>query len=922
MQQGPSGFGSALAARTPLTVSAPAYPAGADLAASTGWGESIEITRALSGELPDTASDVVGGISATVKVTGDAYADGAPQPLRPRDLRAWLGSSLTVAAGYDGLTVPVFAGQVADLDASEAEGEVTLSARDATDQLNEPVRLPAFGSSVSAYALGEIRRYPTNTEAVVVNILHANGIRQTPAPRAGCEISVPCVGGWLADIGWVLPAGPGVSGSWLSAGRFGSVPFGPVVLRAFTRTQCTYVNGYTTIEAFVLMPTAAGRQTALSLALTSGGSVRVEVEPGRAYVYADGSGQSGLVAQVTGIGTGWHHLAVEVKGNSYVRVWLDGAVYGTSSNAWPANPGTGFVENLSWGNVRVQGVALHYTSQPGVGPASNIASFVPQADVSRGALELVTVPEIDGDNAWDTLKAIAQAELGMVGFDENGRFFFRTRAELAARVNPVATWGVDLVDDIRASASVDAILTRITARVRSAPGIEQTLGGGSIEPVPALVADRIIEVPAGNSSVILSTSTPFIPGRQVLPAHTIFGPHQTSQGFILCRDKGGTEVYTGSAVRAWVTPLSSTSVRVTFSSFVSSTLYAVWPVAESWSETLVDGLVSGGPGLWLHGTRFSDQARTEQTIDRANAAAVATWGNRLNAFGDSVWWQDADTVDPFLAGVLADTAGPRATIADVTVPADPRLQLGDPVRLEDVTGRVPGIVARITSIRLRISLDVEGGMIGTYGLRQIPGAIPDVTRHPVSVRRSVGSTAVMEANATDFTSRQWMVDRGQGWVDLAGETASSYTTPAATAEMDGWRYRCVFRSLAGTDYTKPATLSVGSSPVSPPAVTTHPSTAGRYAEIDGPTGTNYVQLEAAASGQGVTCQWQRQAVGSGQWSNLAGATSTQLSHAVTTANGYVGDPSTNYRFRAVFTNAGGVAISNSSGDWTVAVYQP
>ncbi|CAH0246827.1 hypothetical protein [Microbacterium sp. Bi128] len=919
MQQGPSGFASALAARTPLTVSAPVPSAGADLAASDGWGESIEIVRALSGELPDSASDVVGGISATVKVTGDAYAAGAPQPLRPRDLRAWLGSSIDVAAGYDGLTVPVFSGQVADLDASEADGEVTLSARDAADRLNAPVRLPAFGSTVSAYTLGAVRRYPTNTEAVVVNILHANGIRVTPAPRAGCELSVPCVGGWIADIGWVMPTGAGIAGPWLSAGRLGSAPFGSVNLAGFTRAQCAYLLGYTTVEAFIQMPTGTDRRTAFRLNLF-GGSVWVEVEAGRAYVYSSNDSASGLVAQVTGIGTGWQHLAVEVKGNSYVRVWLNGAVYGTSTSTWTVNPGSGFIERVTWGDVRIQGLALHFTSQPGVGPASNISAFEPAADVSRGALDLLTVPEIDGDNSWDTLKQIAQAELGMVGFDELGRFFFRTRADLGARVNPVTTWGVDLVDDIRASASVDAILTRITARVKSAPGIEQTLGGGPLEPVPALVADRIIEIPTGTSSVVLSTSTPFTPGRQVLPSVTTPASAEQTSGFVLCSDRAGTSPYTGTSARAWITPLSQTSVKVTFFSSISSTLYAVVPTNDQWSEPRVDGLVSGGPGLWIYGTRFSDEARTEQTVDRANAAAVATWGTRLNAFGESVWWQDAATVDPFLAAVLNDTAGPRATIADVTVPADPRLQLGDPVRLEDVTGRVPGIVARITSIKLRISLDVEGGMIGTYGLRQIVGTVPDVSGHPVSVTRTVGSTTVMDAAASGFDSQQWQVDRGDGWGDLAGETGSTYTTPAATVGMDGWRYRCVFRSLAGTDYTRPATLTVAAPVVAAPLVTVHPSTEGRYVEVNGPTGAYLVRLDAAATGSGVSCQWQRQVAPSGPWSNIAGATSTQLQHAVTAANGYIGEPATAYRFRAVFTNAGGTTITNPSGVWDVADY--
>ncbi|MCT2086772.1 hypothetical protein M3D75_11655 [Microbacterium enclense] len=920
MQTGPAGYAAALAARQPLTVSAPVTEAGVDLAAA--WAETIEVRRELSGELPDSASTVVGGVSATLTARGDAYATGAPSPMRPADVREWLNAATSAAAGYAGLTVPVFTGRSASLDASEANGTLELVARDGAALLTEPVYLPAYGSTVKPYALGDITRYPTNTEGVVVNVLHRNGIRVTPAPRSGCVLSVPGVGGWLADTGWTFPTAGGASAAWLTSGRFGSAPnVAQNVVRGYLSGRVAYGVNYVMIEAFIRVGTP--RTNVLSLTLP-GGSVSIDVTATTLNVRAYAGAASALLVS-SPIDAGWRHVCVEVRGNTYRAVWVDGAPVGSSTATWSVNPGTGWVSSASWIGVDVQAVAVHVSGSQNVAPSPTIATFSPEADVARGALDLLSVPDVAGRDSWDVLKEIAAAELGMVGFSESGRFFFKNRAELAANTIPVATWGIDLVDDLQPAVSVDAVITRATATVQRVPGIDSGRGAETenTTAVPALVADRVLTVPSGTSSVVLSGDRFLAEGQHVTVIASPGQAWDTAVGMALCTDSSGVTRYTGTDVSAWITPVSQTSVRLNFFNAGGFPVYVVWP--RAWTKEGSAALQQvpfdfegGGPAFWILGYRFTDEAGVEEVVDRSDAPGVATWGTRLKEFGESPWWQDAATVDAFLSSVVADTSTPRATMGDITVPADPRLQLGDAVKVEDVRGRVPGFIARITSIRLRLSLAVENGMTATYGLRQIVGSIPEVVTQPADQTATAGGSATFSALGTNVSSRQWQVDTGDGVPqDVAGATGGSYTASSVTAAQSGYRYRCRMRNASGEDFTRWASLTV--SAPSGPTVTTHPSTAGGFRQVDiGQT----VTLTAAATGSGaVTCQWQRR-VPSGTWANLPGATSASLVHAVTSANGYVGNPETRYVFRAVFTDSTGSTASNESGEWLVNEYEP
>ncbi len=88
-----------------------------------------------------------------------------------------------------------------------------------------------------------------------------------------------------------------------------------------------------------------------------------------------------------------------------------------------------------------------------------------------------------------------------------------------------------------------------------------------------------------------------------------------------------------------------------------------------------------------------------------------------------------------------------------------------------------------------------------------PGATaPAVTSHPASRTVSEGQTASFNvtASGTNPLSYQWQ----KNGVDIAGATASSYTTPPATYAESGSNFRVTVRNAHGSDTSNAATLTV------------------------------------------------------------------------------------------------------------------
>jgi len=89
--------------------------------------------------------------------------------------------------------------------------------------------------------------------------------------------------------------------------------------------------------------------------------------------------------------------------------------------------------------------------------------------------------------------------------------------------------------------------------------------------------------------------------------------------------------------------------------------------------------------------------------------------------------------------------------------------------------------------------------------------VPSITTQPGNATVKVGETATftIAATGTDLTY-QWQIDRndGNGWVNITGATATSYTTSTVDISCNGFKYQCVVSNSAGTVTSNTAVLTV------------------------------------------------------------------------------------------------------------------
>jgi alpha-tubulin suppressor-like RCC1 family protein len=167
---------------------------------------------------------------------------------------------------------------------------------------------------------------------------------------------------------------------------------------------------------------------------------------------------------------------------------------------------------------------------------------------------------------------------------------------------------------------------------------------------------------------------------------------------------------------------------------------------------------------------------------------------------------------------------------------------------------------------------------------------PKVSAQPHSARVEEGEEATFEARAVGSPTPtvQWEVstDGGHSWSAVAGGTEDLLVIASAKTSENGDELRATFTNSAGSDASKPATLTVLRKPV----VTKQPLS------VTVEEGQNAV-FEAVASGFPTpTVQWEVSSDGGSTWRLVAGGTSDRL----TVADTVIADSGDEYR--AVFEN--------------------
>ena len=184
---------------------------------------------------------------------------------------------------------------------------------------------------------------------------------------------------------------------------------------------------------------------------------------------------------------------------------------------------------------------------------------------------------------------------------------------------------------------------------------------------------------------------------------------------------------------------------------------------------------------------------------------------------------------------------------------------------------------------------------------------PVILLQPSDQAVAAGKTAAFTVTAEgEGLSYQWQYSKNNGdnWYNKSGATSASYTV-TAKASYDGFLYRCRVTNSAGAEaISDPAKLIIIPKPVIMTQPVDQTVTAGEKAIFT-----------AAASGEGLSYQWQYSNDEGQSWHNKSGATSA--GYSVTAKTSYDG-----MLYRCKVTNEGGSVYTAEAKLTVTAAVKP
>ncbi|GAA2772746.1 hypothetical protein [Saccharopolyspora taberi] len=337
------------------------------------------------------------------------------------------------------------------------------------------------------------------------------------------------------------------------------------------------------------------------------------------------------------------------------------------------------------------------------------------AVISAGNNRLTHTLRQTGREAWALAKEIAAAEFGCVFFDEQGRFTFWTLDDVLDRqTGVVRRFTVDDFTGLRLRSTVDSIRnvwTVTTTSGRAVSGIAYDLASdgvplyraasGELLPVDFVVAaGTALEtfIPTGDAIIAVEPfNLPVIPENGFWDSEVPFA---------------GRKPYTGTDYREGTT-------GDTEQKFISRDLARLW-VWNGWDEPIGHVDPNGASRFRIQGTVVAEDAAKTWTV--RNTESIALAGERVIELTGNTWQQDEWVMRVLLERLVARLGRPIPVSDTITVPGDPRVQIGDTIEVADAAGFGPRIWLQIYGIR-RV-FDADAGLTDTYTVEMIqpPGA--------------------------------------------------------------------------------------------------------------------------------------------------------------------------------------------------------
>lgn len=690
-----------------------------------GDGTSVTVSRDVPSPMPGQAAAVGGQSAATATVevlpAGAVSARGGT-PFTRRD---WPnpGSASSIDVIDGSTSHRIFTGTVDGTNSSLADSKITVPLVDDTDALSVPVsHRPLFREMPPQSTDGSERQRMTGLiNAYVVNLAaRAAGFYNTPAMGGYCLLSVPLVGSTWPERGVLVESYRARNvGGW---GRYQPGAYAERGPGTVYVTQCyaTYKpdrwnmpwSGGITAERPLSITLCArqGQATSSYVACRWSGStydrqIRLAVTSQRSIVaQMVMEGEITTVAMLTGGDAGpWECATLRVRRMSTnvleFQITTDTGVVKTLRT----EIGGTVMRDRMWDEARVyvpegcgiNGVQINYTSQPPEAETFR-RTFLYRPDTPLHSLSVM--PALVSVTAGDLIRQQAAAECAGVWIDENGVLQWQGDTWMKSRAVVRELTSSELADarlemdkqDVRRKVTVKYMAWSTRTSRRSSIVVHE---GSKDEYLEGDVAEVIINPPDTQQWVQVDSTPRDVYGD--VGAGLLNSGQGSYQGFtplsadgteILTAGSGKTEMgFAPTGPDAWKWTLDVQSLPTGADRIRTATS------AEEYSNVKPANRDRGLPLLRAMGVA------TAAPSEASSSVVGPGWAPDLE---HDVGWhiQDAERAKTLADFIAAELAKPKPRISDLAVLPDPRIQLGDKIRVTDTarTGlSIVGVVRRI-----------------------------------------------------------------------------------------------------------------------------------------------------------------------------------------------------------------------------------
>lgn len=363
--------------------------------------------------------------------------------------------------------------------------------------------------------------------------------------------------------------------------------------------------------------------------------------------------------------------------------------------------------------VAMQDIYFTSTNFGGIGAG---LTFKPRlakyaASIDQGLNRISFIPEDGKPQAWDICKAVADQESGAVFWDEEGRFRF---------------WNFDRIQDLKSE-----IVREITLDDLSTLRIESTLD--SVRNVYAVQKSKArsvltvayesqdvdeFYVPAGTERRFrLYLDDTQSPDPQQM---TRFKDTSTDPVGVWSDDVRHGYVFQMLIGGVWSEAVTGNTAGVDIHCFYDEDGAIVVKIWNGWGEPIRLARGNGDdsyPAFRMQGTKIIHYDDFTE-VSENNSSVAKYMPQTLSMSGK--WVQEYIDYDGLILKLLTKTSAPSPQTDQIIIAGDPRLQMGDSIRLRDTEGFGYRFDMQILGIRRQYQVD--SGLSDTLTVELLPAA--------------------------------------------------------------------------------------------------------------------------------------------------------------------------------------------------------